>query len=92
MSSNIKWGGIAGVVAAALVIVSAILDQLSPLQRTYDSAASYLYLGVVVAAYVAVIICRPRDSRLAPREVAVRPAGDRWNGAHRRWLLDHDCR
>jgi hypothetical protein len=56
MFSKIKWGGIAGIVAAALFIVSAILDQLSPLQRTYDSAASYLYLGVVVAAYIAVII------------------------------------
>ena len=56
MSSKIKWGGIAGIAAAALFIISAILDQLSPLQRTYDSAASYLYLGVVVAAYVGVII------------------------------------
>ena len=56
MSSKTKWGGIAGIVAAALFIVSAILDQLSPIQRTYDSAASYLYLGVVVAAYIAVII------------------------------------
>jgi len=74
MSSRIKWGGIAGIAAAALFIVSAILDQLSPLQRTYDSAASYLYLGVVVAAYIAVIIAvlgihalhggRPRYGRL----------------------------
>jgi hypothetical protein len=74
MSSRIKWGGIAGIVAAALFIVSAILDQLSPLQRTYDSTASYLYLGVVVTAYIAVIIAvlgihamhrgRPRYGRL----------------------------
>jgi hypothetical protein len=56
MSSRIKWGGIAGIAAAALFIVSAILEQLSPLQRIYDSVASYLYLGVVVAAYIAVII------------------------------------
>jgi hypothetical protein len=49
MSSRIKWGGIAGIAAAALFIVSAILEQLSPLQRIYDSVASYLYLGVVVA-------------------------------------------
>jgi hypothetical protein len=74
MSSRIKWGGIAGIVAAALFMVSAILDQLSPLQRTYDSTASYLYLGVVVTAYIAVIIAvlgihamhrgRPRYGRL----------------------------
>jgi hypothetical protein len=56
MSSRIKWGGIAGIAAAALFIMSAILDQLSPLQRIYDSAASYLYLSVVVVAYIAVII------------------------------------
>jgi hypothetical protein len=56
MFSRIKWGGIAGIAAAALFIVSAILEQLSPLQRIHDSVASYLYLGVVVAAYIAVIV------------------------------------
>ena len=56
MSSKIKSGGIAGVVAAALLILSAILYQLNPVQRTYDSATSYFYLGVVLAAYIAVIV------------------------------------
>lgn len=56
MSSKIKSGGIAGVVAAALLILSAIFYQLNPVQRTYDSATSYLYLGVGLAAYIAVII------------------------------------
>jgi hypothetical protein len=51
MSSKVKWGGIAGVAAAALLILSAILNQMSP-----DSAASYPYPGVVLAAYIAVII------------------------------------
>ena len=46
MSSKVKWGGVAGVAAAALLILSAILYQLNPVQRTYDSAASYVYLGV----------------------------------------------
>ena len=55
MSSMVKWGGIAGVVAAALLILSAILYQLNPVQRTYDSA-SYLYLGVGLAAYIAIIV------------------------------------
>jgi len=56
MSSKIKSGGIAGVVAAALLILSAILYQLHPVQRTYDSAASYVYVGVGLAAYIAVIV------------------------------------
>ena len=55
-SSKIKSGGIAGVVAAAVLILSAILYQLNPVQRTYDSATSYLYLGLGLAAYIAVII------------------------------------
>jgi hypothetical protein len=56
MSSKVRWGGIAGVVAAGLLILSAILYQLSPVQRTYNSATSYLYLGVILAAYIAVIV------------------------------------
>jgi hypothetical protein len=55
MFSKIKWGGISGVAAAGLLILSAILYQLNPVQRTYDSAASYVYLGVGLAAYIAVI-------------------------------------
>jgi hypothetical protein len=56
MSSKIKSGGIAGVVAAAVLILSAILYQLNPVQRTYDSSTSYLYIGLGLAAYIAVII------------------------------------
>ena len=56
MSSKVKWGGIAGLVAAVLLIISAILNQMSPVLRTYDSTANYLYLGLTVAAYVAVIV------------------------------------
>jgi hypothetical protein len=85
MFSRIKWGGIAGIAAAALFIVSAILEQLSPLQRIYDSVASYLYLGVVVAAYIAVIIAvlgihalhsgRPRYGRLGTTGTVLTIAG-----------------
>jgi hypothetical protein len=74
MSSKIKSGGIAGVVAAGLLILSAIINQLSPVQRTYHSTASYLYLAVALIAYVAVIVAvlgihavhsgRPRYGRL----------------------------
>jgi hypothetical protein len=58
---------------------------LSPLQRIYDSVASYLYLGVVVAAYIAVIIAvlgihalhsgRPRYGRLGATGTVLTIAG-----------------
>jgi hypothetical protein len=52
MSSKVKWGGIAGLVAAVLLIISAILNQMSR-----GSGASSLYLNVVVlVAYIAVIV------------------------------------
>ena len=52
MASKVKWGGIAGLAAAALLIISAILNQMRP-----GYAASNLYLNVVVlAAYIAVIV------------------------------------
>ena len=85
MFSKIKWGGIAGIAAAALFIISAILDQLNPLQRTYDSTASYIYLGVVVAAYIGVIIAvlgihalhsgKPRYGRLGTAGTLLTIAG-----------------
>jgi hypothetical protein len=56
VSSIVRWGGIAGVAAAALLVLSAILNQLSPLKTTYDSATDYLYLVAVFAAYVAVLV------------------------------------
>jgi hypothetical protein len=56
MSSKVKWGGIAGLAAATLLIISTILNQMSPVLRTYDSTADYLYLGVTVVAYIAVIV------------------------------------
>jgi hypothetical protein len=58
---------------------------LSPLQRIYDSVASYLYLGVVVAAYIAVIVAvlgihalhsgRPRYGRLGTTGTVLTIAG-----------------
>ena len=85
MSSKVKWGGIAGLVAAALLIVSAILNQMNPVQQTYGSAVSYLYLGVAVAAYIAVIVAllgihglhagTPRYGRLGTIGVVLTIAG-----------------
>ena len=85
MSSMVKWGGIAGLVAAALLIVSAVLNQMNPVQQTYGSAVSYLYLGVAVAAYIAVIVAllaihglhagTPRYGRLGTIGVVLTIAG-----------------
>ena len=52
MSSKVKWGGIAGLVAAALLIVSAILNQM----RSGSAASSFSLDVVVLAAYIAVIV------------------------------------
>ena len=81
MSSKVKWGGIAGLAAAALLIISAILNQMSP-----GTAASNLYLYVVVlAAYIAVIVAvlgihalhsgRPRYGRLGTTGAVLTIAG-----------------
>ena len=85
MSSKVKWGGIAGLVAAALLIVSAVLNQMNPVQQTYGSAVSYLYLGVALAAYIAVIVAllgihglhtgTPRYGRLGTIGVVLTIAG-----------------
>jgi hypothetical protein len=52
MSAKVAWGGIAGLGASVLLIISAILNQMSR-----GSAASSPYLNVVVlVAYIAVIV------------------------------------
>jgi hypothetical protein len=57
MSQNVvKWGGLAGVVAAVLFVLSTILGQLAPLQRVYDSFSEYLHQVIVLAAYAGVMV------------------------------------
>jgi hypothetical protein len=81
MSSKVKLGGIAGVVAAALLIISAIVTQMSA-----DSAARNLSLDVVVlAAYITVIVAvlgihalhsgKPRYGRLGTTGAVLTIAG-----------------
>lgn len=55
-STMVKWGGAAGIAAAGLLILSALLNQLSPGEGIVDTPSEYLYHGVVVLAYVGVII------------------------------------
>jgi hypothetical protein len=47
---------VAGLAAAGLLILSAVLGQLSPAEGIVDTPAEYLYRAVVVLAYVGVII------------------------------------
>jgi hypothetical protein len=54
--SVVKWGGVAGLGAAALLILSAILNQLTPGDAIVDTPVEYLYRAVTVPAYVGVII------------------------------------
>jgi hypothetical protein len=81
MSSKVKWGGITGLVAAVLLIISAILNQMSR-----GSGASSLYLDVVVlVAYIAVIVAvlgiqalhsgKPRYGRLGTTGAVLTTAG-----------------
>ena len=85
MSSKIKWGGVAGIAAAALLILSAIINQVSPIQNAYDSTASYIYLAIAELAYIGVIVAllgidalhrgRPRYGRFGITATAVTIVG-----------------
>jgi hypothetical protein len=57
MSSGVvKWGGGAGILAAALFVLSAIINQIAPVDRIVDTSSEYLYRAVTVGAYLAVIV------------------------------------
>jgi hypothetical protein len=57
MSSDaVKWGGVAGVAAAVLLILSAVLNQLTPAEGIVDTPGEYLDRAVVVLAYIGVIV------------------------------------
>jgi hypothetical protein len=52
MSSNmVRWGGLAGVVAALMFVLTTILTQLAPPQRVFESFSDYLIQVVALAAY-----------------------------------------
>jgi hypothetical protein len=57
MASNVvRWGGLAGVFAAVLFVVSFIINQFAPVQRVYDSSSDYLHQVVVLVAYAGVLV------------------------------------
>ena len=56
MSSNVvKAGGLAGVAAAGLFILSAIVEQVAPAEGIVDTGSEYLDRTMVILAYIAVI-------------------------------------
>ena len=57
MSPNIvKLGGLAGILAAALFLVVAAIDQIAPIDVVYDSPNEYAHLAVSTAAFLAVVV------------------------------------
>jgi hypothetical protein len=52
----VKWGGGAGILAAALLVFSAIINQIAPVEGIVDTSSEYFYRAVTVGAYVAVIV------------------------------------
>jgi hypothetical protein len=56
MSSNmLRWGGLAGVVAAVMFVLTTILAQLAPPQKVFDSLSDYLRQVVLLVGYVGVM-------------------------------------
>jgi hypothetical protein len=56
MSSNVvRWGGVAGVVAAAMWVMSFILIQLTSLPRVFESFSDYLIEVILLVGYVGTI-------------------------------------
>lgn len=55
-SSVVKWGGGAGILAAALLVLSAIINQIAPVEGIVDTPSEYFYRAVAVLAYVATIV------------------------------------
>ena len=56
MSPNIvKLGGLAGILAAALLLIAAVIDQVAPIEVAYDSPNEYIHSAVSMVAFLAVV-------------------------------------
>jgi hypothetical protein len=54
-SSVVKWGGLAGLAAGVLLILSAILNQVAPVEGVVDTSSEYIYRAIAVLAYIGII-------------------------------------
>ena len=52
----VKLGGLAGILAAALFLIAAAIDQIAPVDVVYDSPNEYAHLAVSTAAFIAVVV------------------------------------
>ena len=52
----VKLGGLAGILAAALFLITAAIDQIAPVDVVYDSPNEYAHLAVSTAAFLAVVV------------------------------------
>jgi len=55
-SSVVKWGGLAGLAAGVLLILSAILNQAVPVEGVVDTSSVYIYRAIAVLAYIGIIV------------------------------------
>jgi hypothetical protein len=55
-SSAVKRGGVAGVLAAALFVLSTILAQIAPTGLSYESATDYMHEILLVGAFGATMV------------------------------------
>jgi hypothetical protein len=56
MSPNIvKLGGLAGILAAALLLIVAVIDQVAPVGVVYDSPNEYVHSAISMVAFLAVV-------------------------------------
>ena len=53
---TIKSGGVAGVIAAALFILTAVTDIVAPIDVDYDSPHEYVYVAASTVAFLAVVV------------------------------------
>ena len=63
----VKSGGLAGVLAGGLFIVTAIIDTVAPIDAVYDSPNEYVYLTVSTVAFLAVVVAVVRVWALKSR-------------------------
>lgn len=55
-SNRVKVGGWAGVLAAALFVITMIIMQVAPVDFVYDSATDYFFQVVLLAAFAATLV------------------------------------
>jgi hypothetical protein len=55
-ANAVKAGGLAGVLAGLLFVLSTVLDQIAPVQSVYESSTDYLYELITLLAFVGAMV------------------------------------